>query len=195
MKRRREPSPSNGRRRFSAAPLSLWGDGVGRKPAGEGSGVKGGPRLARRASPRHLLPEGEGKRASLVELARLFRQHDRDPIADRIGQPCGARNELLPNRIVSELCPRHGAHQDLQEASIDFRRRLGSFAGGRFSASSLMGSSTSARRLRSAKPRPDARHRSYSLSRRPQEARSRRSKQARSPSLPVRPARARRSQY
>src|ERR1700733_13587373 len=62
-----------------------------------------------------------GKAASIVELARLFRQHDRHAIPDRIGEPRGPRNELLPNRIVSELRTRHRANKDLEEASVDFR--------------------------------------------------------------------------
>ena len=63
---------------------------------------------------------------SIVELARLFRQHDRHAVPDRIGEPRGARNELLPNRIVGELRSRHRAYQDLQETGVDFRaaRRL-----------------------------------------------------------------------
>ena len=73
----RTPSQSNGRRRFSARlpALSLGG----------GSGVKGGslirPRFARPPSPGGR----RGRAALIVELTRLFRQHDRDAVTDRIG--------------------------------------------------------------------------------------------------------------
>jgi hypothetical protein len=59
--------------------------------------------------------------ALIVELTRFFGQHNGHPVADRIGKPRCARNELLPNRIVSELGPRHRAYEYLQEASFDFR--------------------------------------------------------------------------
>src|SRR5580693_7928104 len=101
-------------------PFSLWEKVARVSRPDEGFSLKDETRLARETLTPDPLPL-ERERPSLVELARFLRQHNRNPIADRIGQPCGARNELLPNRIVSELCPRHGAHQDLQEASIDFR--------------------------------------------------------------------------
>src|ERR1700733_4211606 len=101
-------------------PFSLWEKVAGLSRPDEGLRRAGRDALGSRNPPPQPLSRWRGERPSLVELARLFRQHDRDAIPDRIGEPRGARNELLPNRIVSELRTRHWANKDLEEASVDF---------------------------------------------------------------------------
>src|SRR5579862_1312167 len=56
---------------------------------------------------------------TLINLARLFRQHDRDAVADRIGEFRGARDQLLLRRIVFERAFGHRADQDFQQLGVD----------------------------------------------------------------------------
>src|SRR3990172_733765 len=51
---------------------------------------------------------------ALVELARFFRQHDGNAVADRIGQARGAADQLLTLGVVVERGLGQGANQDLQ---------------------------------------------------------------------------------
>src|ERR1700745_1677141 len=54
-----------------------------------------------------------------VEAPRFLRQHDRDAVADRVGELGGARDQLLLLGVVFQrrLCDR--AHQELEQVGID----------------------------------------------------------------------------
>ena len=58
-------------------------------------------------------------RCPSLDLPRLFRQHDRDAVADRISELCGARDQFLPGRIEFQRALGHRADQDLQQLRID----------------------------------------------------------------------------
>src|ERR1700757_4651572 len=60
--------------------------------------------------PPHTFPDH-----ALVDLARLFRQHDRDAVADRIGELCGARDQLLPRGVELQRSLGDRAHQDFEQ--------------------------------------------------------------------------------
>src|ERR1700719_2906238 len=55
----------------------------------------------------------------LIELPGFFRQHDRDAVADRISELCGARDQLLLLGVIFQRTLGERAHQDLQELGID----------------------------------------------------------------------------
>ena len=65
---------------------------------------------------RHLPP---APTVGSVELPRLFLQHDRDAVADRVGQMRGLRDQLLPMGVIAERAMGHGADQRLQHAAVD----------------------------------------------------------------------------
>src|SRR3982074_883376 len=54
-----------------------------------------------------------------LDLPCLFRQHDRDAIADRIGQFGGTRNQFLPRCVELQRTLGQGADQDFQQFGID----------------------------------------------------------------------------
>src|SRR5437660_10906993 len=54
-----------------------------------------------------------------IQPARFFGQHDRDAVADRIGELGGARDQLLLLRIVFERALGQRADQNFQELRID----------------------------------------------------------------------------
>src|SRR5439155_10511461 len=55
----------------------------------------------------------------LIDLPCLFRQHDRDAVANRIGELGRARDQLLPRRIEFERALGHRTDQDLEQLWID----------------------------------------------------------------------------
>src|SRR5438876_7035897 len=61
---------------------------------------------------------GDVERRS-IQPARFFGQHDRDAVADRIGELGGARDQLLLLRIVFERALGQRADQNFQELRID----------------------------------------------------------------------------
>src|SRR6185503_10246794 len=56
---------------------------------------------------------------SSLDLPCLFRQHDRDAVADRIREFCGARDQFLPGRIEFQRTLGHRADQDLEQLRVD----------------------------------------------------------------------------
>src|SRR5690242_11075481 len=58
-------------------------------------------------------------RIRLVDLARLFRQHDRNAVADRISEFRGARDQLLTGGVELQRSLGQRADQDLQQFGID----------------------------------------------------------------------------
>src|SRR5437879_4927362 len=56
---------------------------------------------------------------SSLDLPRLFRQHDRNAVADRVGELGGARDQFLPGRIEFERALGHRTDQDFQQLWID----------------------------------------------------------------------------
>src|SRR3954447_16645689 len=56
---------------------------------------------------------------SSLDLPRLFRQHDRNAVADRVGELGGARDQFLPGRIEFKGALGHRTDQDLQQLWID----------------------------------------------------------------------------
>src|SRR6478735_3246378 len=56
---------------------------------------------------------------SSLDLPRLFRQHDRDAVADRISELCRARDQFLPSRVEFQRTLGHRADQDFQQFGID----------------------------------------------------------------------------
>src|SRR5579871_4070417 len=58
-------------------------------------------------------------RIELLDLARLLGQHDRNAVADRISELCGARDQLLTGRVELERPLGQRADQDLQQFGID----------------------------------------------------------------------------
>src|SRR6185436_1577960 len=56
---------------------------------------------------------------SSLDLPRLFGQHDRDAVADRVGELGRARDQFLPGRIELERALGHRTDQDLQQLWID----------------------------------------------------------------------------
>src|SRR3981189_2543860 len=54
-----------------------------------------------------------------VDFPCLFRQHDRDPVADRISEFCGARDQLLPCCVKLQRTLGQGADQDFQQFRIN----------------------------------------------------------------------------
>src|ERR1700716_4732467 len=54
-----------------------------------------------------------------LDLPCLFRQHDRDAIADRIGELCRARDQLLPCCVKLQRTLGQRADQDFQQFGID----------------------------------------------------------------------------
>src|SRR5439155_8306136 len=53
------------------------------------------------------------------DLPRLFRQHDRDAVANGISELGRARDQFLPGRIEFERALGHRTNQDLQQLWID----------------------------------------------------------------------------
>src|ERR1700722_11510411 len=60
-----------------------------------------------------------GYRHSLFDLPRFLRQHDRNAVADRVGELGGARDELLLLPVVFEWRFGQRTDQDFQELRID----------------------------------------------------------------------------
>ena len=85
--------------------------------AGAGAGT---PRRLADAIPARLH-SATVQRAQLlvVELPRLLLQHDRDAVADRIGEARGAADQLLAGLVVDERGLGARANQDLEQARID----------------------------------------------------------------------------
>src|SRR5260370_37793259 len=54
-----------------------------------------------------------------LDLPRLFRQHDRDAVADRISELCRARDQLLGSRIEFKRTLGDRTDQDFQQFGID----------------------------------------------------------------------------
>src|SRR5580704_2645053 len=54
-----------------------------------------------------------------IEPAGFFRQHDGDAVADRVGELCGARDQLLLGGVVFEWPLGQRAHENLQKFRID----------------------------------------------------------------------------
>src|SRR5438132_805546 len=63
------------------------------------------PSRLRRALGRHLV---------VAQLPRLVDQHDRDPVADRIGEPCLLTDQLLGFAVVTQRRLSQRADQDLK---------------------------------------------------------------------------------
>src|SRR2546423_15524517 len=55
----------------------------------------------------------------LIQLARLFGQHDRNAVADRIGELGGARDQLLLLAVIFERPLGEWAHEDFEQFRID----------------------------------------------------------------------------
>src|SRR5690349_3249143 len=64
-----------------------------------------------------LYPSYEATK--LIDLPRLFRQHDRDAVADGIGELCGARDQLLLRGVEFQRALGQRADQNLQQFWID----------------------------------------------------------------------------
>ena len=62
---------------------------------------------------------GPGRRTNSIDLARLFRQHDRDAVADRISELCRARDQFLPRRVEFQRTLGQRTDQDFQQFWID----------------------------------------------------------------------------
>jgi len=60
---------------------------------------------------------GTGRKS--LQLARFLGQHDRDAVADRIGELGGARNQLLPGGVVFEPALGQRANQNFEQLWID----------------------------------------------------------------------------
>ena len=54
-----------------------------------------------------------------LELAGFLGQHDRNAVADRIGELGRARDQLLLGGVVFERALGHGADQDFKQLGID----------------------------------------------------------------------------
>src|ERR1700686_374990 len=54
-----------------------------------------------------------------LDLPRLFRQHDRDAVADRIGEFCGTRDQFLPHGVEFKRTLGHRTDQNFQKLWID----------------------------------------------------------------------------
>src|SRR6185436_1335725 len=54
-----------------------------------------------------------------IDLPCFFRQHDRDAVADRIGELGRTRDQFLPRRIEFERTLGYRAYQDLEQLRID----------------------------------------------------------------------------
>src|SRR5215218_11066339 len=54
-----------------------------------------------------------------IQPPRLFRQHDRDAVADRVGELGGTRDQLLLLGVVFKRALGQRADQDFQELRID----------------------------------------------------------------------------
>ena len=74
------------------------------------------------ASIRKPLKSGGLRARSVFELAGFFLQHDRDAVADRVGEPGRARDQFLLRPVVFEPPLGDGADQNFQELRIDFCR-------------------------------------------------------------------------
>src|SRR5262249_50330916 len=64
-----------------------------------------------------LRQRAERKRS--VEPPRFFRQHDRDAVADRIGELGGTRDQLLLLRVIFQRRLGDRAHQDFEQLRVD----------------------------------------------------------------------------
>ena len=150
--------------------------------------------------------------ALFVELARLFRQHDRHAVADWVSKPRRARYEFLTGGVVAKLRPRHRAHENLKQSRVDLRSRRGlgrrrrsirfiahlahqsvRQAGSVALCPQVRNSFESDCPLRTAEPSPAARPLGGRPSPTPRAVRGRRSTQERSPSPRVRPGQGRMS--
>src|SRR5260221_1921387 len=56
---------------------------------------------------------------AIAQLARLFRQHNRHAVADRVGEAGGAADQLALGPVEFQGPMGHRADQDLQEARVD----------------------------------------------------------------------------
>src|ERR1044071_5940119 len=54
-----------------------------------------------------------------IQLARLFGQHDRDAVADRVGELGGARDQLLLLGVIFEPPLGERAHENFEQFWID----------------------------------------------------------------------------
>src|SRR5271166_1618239 len=75
--------------------------------------------FAAKATTNRVKAASSVRMQNLVNLARLFREHDRDAVADRISKLCRARDQLLLRRIEFQRSLGHRADQDFQEFGID----------------------------------------------------------------------------
>src|SRR5216684_8001152 len=57
-------------------------------------------------------------RKGLINLPGLFRQHDRNAVADRIGQFCGTRDQLLPGGVKLQRALGQRADQNFEQFRI-----------------------------------------------------------------------------
>src|SRR6516162_5948218 len=58
-------------------------------------------------------------RSRSIDLARLFRQHDRDAVANRISELCRTRNQLLLGRVELQRALGQRAEQNFQKRWIN----------------------------------------------------------------------------
>src|SRR5258706_5167293 len=54
-----------------------------------------------------------------LDLPRFFRQHDRNAVADRIGEFCGPRDQFLPCCVELQRTLGHRTDQDFQKLGVD----------------------------------------------------------------------------
>src|SRR6516162_3420697 len=75
------------------------------------------PVLTRPSGRRQAL----GRRLVVTQGARLLDKHDRDPVADRVGEPRLFADQLLGGAVVTQrpFCQR--ADENFQQLRIDFR--------------------------------------------------------------------------
>src|SRR5712671_2471749 len=76
------------------------------------------PALIRASGRRQAL----GRGLVVAQRARLVDEHDRDPVADRVGEPRLLADQLLGFVIVAQRCLGQRADENLQKLRIDFRR-------------------------------------------------------------------------
>src|SRR5579883_816777 len=75
--------------------------------------------FAARPASRRAIAAKAVRMGALVKLARLFRQHDRNAVADRISEPGRSGDQLLPGGVEFERTLGHRADQDFQELGVD----------------------------------------------------------------------------
>src|SRR5882762_6308328 len=85
------------------------------------AGVTGAALGRTRSRRRQLRPALRGDLV-VAQRARLVDQHDRDAVADRIGEPGLFADQLLRGAVVAQRSLGQRADQDLQELRVDFGR-------------------------------------------------------------------------